>query len=123
MAGSPPSLSVEIDKWPEAARFATYDCDHQRESKHSGTDERLWSPTNAHPYRQRVLQGPRVDPLSRQDRPIFAGPMDVLVVTNLQQQIEFLCEKRVVVVQSQTEQGKCLDERATAHNHLRPTLR
>src|ERR671911_939804 len=123
MASSPPSLPVEIDKWPEAARFAAYDCDHQRESKHSGTDERFRGATNAHPYRQRFLQGPRVDSLSSQGRPIFAGPMDVLIVTNLQKQIEFLCEKRVVVVQSQAEQGKCLDERPTAHNHLRPTLR
>jgi hypothetical protein len=39
MACSPPSFSVEIDKWPEVARFAAYDCDHQGESKHSGTDE------------------------------------------------------------------------------------
>jgi hypothetical protein len=35
--------------------------------------------------------------------------MDVLIVTNLQQQIELLCEKRVVVFQSQAEQGKRLD--------------
>src|SRR5215218_841054 len=109
MAGSPPSLSVEIDEWAEVARFAAYDCDHQGESKHSGTDERLWSPSNARPYRQRFLQGPRVDSLSSQGRPIFAGPVDVLIVPNLRQQIELLCEKRVVVFQSQAEQGKRLD--------------
>jgi hypothetical protein len=43
-------------------------------------------------------------------RPIFSGPMDVLIVTNLQQKIEFLFEKRVVVLQSQAEQGKRLYE-------------
>jgi hypothetical protein len=36
--------------------------------------------------------------------------MDVLIVTNLQQKIELLFEKRVVVLQSQAEQGKRLDE-------------
>src|SRR5919112_2397187 len=101
MAGSPPSLPVEFDKWLELARFAAYDCDHQGESKKSSTDERFRGSTNTYPYRQRILQGPRVDSLSSQGRPIFARPVDVLIVTNLQQQIEFLCEERVVVIQSQ----------------------
>jgi hypothetical protein len=34
---------------------------------------------------------------------MFAGPVDVLVLADLQQQIELLCKKRVLVLQFQAE--------------------
>ena len=54
---------------------------------------------------------------------MFAGPMDVLVLADLQEQIELLCKERVVVLQFQPEQRKRLDERTSAYDHLRPALR
>src|SRR5882672_3265605 len=54
---------------------------------------------------------------------MFAGPGHVLVVTDLEQQIELFRKQRVVVLQSKTEQREGVNERATAYDHLRPSLR
>src|SRR6266446_9864381 len=54
---------------------------------------------------------------------MFAGPGHVLVVTDLEQQIELLRKQRVVVLQSKTEQREGVDERTTAYDHLRASLR
>src|SRR5216683_6948395 len=48
--------------------------------------------------------------------------MDVLVLANLQKQIEFLGEERVVVLQSKAEERKRFDGRTPAHNHLGASL-
>ena len=40
----------------------------------------------------------RIDTLACQSSPIFAGPVDVLVLADLQEQIELLCRRRVVVL-------------------------
>ena len=109
MAGSPPSLSVEIDEWPEPVRLAAYDCDNQGESKHTGHGRMIVESHQRLPIWAKAAVRARVDSLSIQGRPIFAGPMDVLIVTDLQQQIDLLFEKRVVVLQSKAEQGKRLD--------------
>jgi len=87
------SLPVEIDERPEAPRFTADDCDHQGKTKRAGAGERFWSPANTQPYRQRILHGSRVDALACQGSPMFAGPVDVLVPTDLQEQIELLCKK------------------------------
>ena len=47
----------------------------------------------------------------------------MLVLTDLQEEIEFLGKERVVVLESQAEQRKRLDERAPADDYLRPALR
>src|SRR5437667_4351954 len=75
--------AVEIDERPEAARLTADDGDHQGKSQHAGTNERLWRPAHTQPYRQRILCRPRIDTLAGQCRPIFAGPMDVPVLTDL----------------------------------------
>src|SRR6266853_3818086 len=49
--------------------------------------------------------------------------MDVLVLANLQKQIKFFGEERVVVLQSKAEERKRFDGRTPAHNHLRSSLR
>src|SRR5437667_3041857 len=54
---------------------------------------------------------------------MLAGPVDVLVLTDLQEQLELLGKQRVVVLQSQPEQWKGLDERTAAHDDLRAALR
>ena len=45
---------------------------------------------------------------------MFAGPGNVLVVTDLEQQVELLGEQRVVVLESEAEQREGIDERAAA---------
>ena len=54
---------------------------------------------------------------------MLTGPMAVLVLPDLQQQIELLGKERVVILQPQAEQRKGLDERTPAYDHLRPALR
>jgi len=47
---------------------------------------------------------------------MLAGPVHVLVLTNLQKQVELLCKKRVVVLQLQAKQREGLDEGAAAYD-------
>jgi hypothetical protein len=54
---------------------------------------------------------------------MLAGPVDLFVLTDLQEEIELLGKKRVVIFQSQAEQRKSLDERTPAHDPLRPAVR
>ena len=54
---------------------------------------------------------------------MFAGPVDVLVVTDLEQQFELLGEQRVVVLEPEPEQRKGIDEGAAADDHLCSALR
>src|SRR5260370_36817794 len=94
------------------------DRDHKRKTKRPGAGKRFWSPANSQPYRQRILHGSRIDSLARECSPMFAGPVAVLVLTNLQEQIEFFCKKRTVVLQFQADQRKDADEQTPAHHHL-----
>src|SRR5258708_7134138 len=104
-------------------RFSADNCDHQRKAKRAGASKRLRGAANAKPYRQRILHRPGINTLSGQRRPMFAGPVHVLVLADLQQQVELLGKERVVVLQLQAEQRKRLDKRPAAHHHLRPALR
>jgi hypothetical protein len=47
----------------------------------------------------------------------------MLVLTNLQKQIEFLGEQRVIVLQTKAEERKRFDRGAATHDHFRPSLR
>src|SRR5438093_6871653 len=52
----------------------------------------------------------------------MTGPGHLLVVADLEQEIELLRKQRVVVVEIEAEQRKGVDERATADDHLRPSV-
>ena len=54
---------------------------------------------------------------------MFAGPMHVLVLANLQAQIAFLGEQRVVVLQSEPKERKRFDGRTSPHHHFCAPLR
>ena len=54
---------------------------------------------------------------------MLPGPVDVLALPDLQEQLELLGEQRVVVIQLQTEERKRLDERAATDDHLRAAVR
>ena len=58
---------------------------------------------------QCMLHGAWIDPLPGQRRPECAGPRDVLVPANLEEQLELLGEQRVVVLEVESEQRKRLD--------------
>src|SRR5713101_2253409 len=111
MPGPPADLPVEIDQGPESPRLTPDDGHHQGKSQRARTRERLWSPAHPQPYRQGILHGPRVDALPRQGGPISARPVDVFVLTDIQEQVELLDEEGVVVLEAQTEEWKGLDER------------
>ena len=52
-----------------------------------------------------------------------AGPGDVRGLAQLEQEVEFLLKKRVVILQVEAEEGIRLGERATAGNDFGPALR
>src|SRR5438552_4593643 len=87
-------LPVEIDERPEAPWLAADDGHHQGQPQRTGANERLGSPADSPPYRQGVLHRSRVDALPCQGGPVLAGPADVLVVTDLQEQLQLLFEER-----------------------------
>src|SRR6267143_4905581 len=119
-AGLPAGLPIEIDQWSEAPRLAADDRDHQRKTERAGADERLGRAADAQPDRQRILQRPGVHTLSGQRSAVLAGPVHMLVLTDVQQQLELLFEQRVVVVQAEAEEWECVDERSATDDHLGP---
>ena len=58
------------------------------------------------PDRQRGLYGPWDRRLDRSARPVRAGPVDVLGLANVQQQIKLLVEEPVVVASDRPNSGK-----------------
>ena len=54
---------------------------------------------------------------------MLAGPVHMLVLTDLEQQIELLGKERVVVLEPEAEQRKRIGERTAADDHLGPALR
>ena len=49
---------------------------------------------------------------------MLAGPVDVLVVADLEEEVELFGEERVVVFEGEAEERERLDERAAADDHL-----
>src|SRR3954462_15444813 len=123
MSGALTRFAVQSDQRAKPFRLAADDGDHQRQSEHAGSNERCWSPAHAQPDRQRILQRSWIYSLTRQRWPEPAGPRDLLVVTNLQQQIELLGDELVVVVEPEPEQRECLDRRPASDDHLGASLR
>src|SRR5207237_8220935 len=121
--GAPPDVAVEVDERPEAPCLAADDRDHQRETEETRAGEGRRRAADAEPDRQRILQRSRVDALSGERRPVFARPLDVLVVADREQELELLLKERVVVLELVAEQREGLDERATPDDHLRAAVR
>src|SRR5205085_12284616 len=111
-SGQPPGFAIEVDERPETPGLAADDRDHQRQAERAGAGERAGGPTDPEPDRKRILQRPGIDTLAGQGGTMPAGPGDVLVVADLEQQVQLLREQRVVVLELVTEQRERLDERA-----------
>src|SRR5207237_9466037 len=75
------------------------------------------------PNLQRVLQRPRVNSLPGECRAVFAGPVNVRVLTDVQKQIELLGKERIVVLELQPKERECFDERAAPGDDLCPSVR
>src|SRR5262245_195921 len=123
MPGAASGLAVQIDQRPETARLSPDDGDHQRETQRSGARERLRRAAHADPDRKWILNRARVDALPRQRRAERARPVDVFVLADLQEQLEFLREQRVVILEIESEQRKGLDRRPASDHHLGPAAR
>src|SRR5258708_560655 len=81
-------LAIQIDQRPKTARLTPNDRDHQRQSERPGSRERVRGAADADPNRQRILYGPRIDALSGQCRPKLAGPVHMLMLTDIEQESE-----------------------------------
>jgi hypothetical protein len=97
-------LAVAVDERAEAFGFPTDDGDHERQPEHAGADERARCASDADPYGQRILQRTRVDGLTGERGAVLAGPCDVRVLAEGEEQIDLFGEKFVVVFESEAEQ-------------------
>ena len=84
-----------------------------------GADDRLGRAADGDPHGQRVLDGPRVDALAVERRAMAAGPGDVHLLADRQQQLELLGVEVVVVAQVLAEERERLGERAAPGHDLR----
>src|ERR1700721_672660 len=98
VAGAPPRFAIKLDERPKSLWFAANDGDHQRESERAGANERCGSSTDPDPNGQRILQRTGVDHLPGERWTVFTSPVHVGVLPNLEEEVQFFCEKRVVVV-------------------------
>src|SRR6267143_1312424 len=122
MAGVQTSLAVAVDQWPKAVRFAADDRDHQRQPERASANKRGRCASDTEPNRQRVLQWARVNSLSGECRTVLARPVNVRVLADVQKQIEFFGEERIVVLELQAEERKCFDERAAPGDDFGPAV-
>src|ERR1700704_2389365 len=93
MAGAAPCLAVTINQWPKAAVLAADDGDHQRQPEDAGASEGARRASGTEPDRQRVLERAWVNSLPGQGSAVFARPVNMRVLANVQKQIELLGKK------------------------------
>src|SRR6266446_722572 len=110
MTGAATGFTVTIDQRPKAMRFAANDRDHQWQPEHPGANERARCASDAEPNRERVLQRAGINSLTGKCRAVFARPVNVRVLADVQKQIEFLGKERIVVLEFEAEERKCFDE-------------
>src|SRR6266571_5119900 len=103
-------FTVAVDQWSKAVRFPADDGYHQWEPEHAGANKRARCASYTEPNRQRVLQRARINSLPGECRAVFARPLNVRVLADVQKQIEFLGKERIVVLEFEPEEGKCFDE-------------
>src|SRR6266478_7230239 len=103
-------FTVAIDQWPKTVRFPADDGDHYWEPEHAGTNKRAGCASDTEPNRQRVLERARINSLSSKWRAVFARPVNVRVLADVQKQIEFLGKERIVVLELEPEERKRFDK-------------
>src|SRR3954468_15298387 len=103
-------LAITIDQRPKPVVLTSDDRDHEWDSKCARTNERARRTADTEPNRQQILRRAGINSLSGECRAMFARPMNVRVLANLQKQIELLGKERIVVLKLQPEERKCFDE-------------
>src|SRR6266567_1314154 len=103
-------VTVAVDQWPETVRFPADDRNHQRQPERAGANKGARGAADTEPNRQRVLQWARINSLPGECGAVFARPVNVRVLADVQKQIEFLDKERIVVLELEPEEGKCFDE-------------
>src|SRR5208282_1436454 len=94
MPCAPAKFPIDVNERTEPPRLAADDGDHQRQSEHSGAGERLRCPADSEPDWQRILHRSRINALPGEWCPMFAGPVNEFVFTDVEQQVELFCKQK-----------------------------
>src|SRR3954466_3398067 len=94
-------LAITIDQRPKPVRLTSDDRHHEWESKCASTNERARRTADTEPNRQQILPRAGINSLSGECRAMFARPVNVRVLANLQKQIELFGKERIVVLKFQ----------------------
>ncbi len=103
MACAPAIFPIDFHERAESPRLAANDGDHQRQSQRPRAGEGFRRAAHAKPDGQRILHRARINALAGERRPVFAGPVNEFIFTELQKQIQLLCKQRIVILELQTE--------------------
>ena len=118
---------IERDVRREPPGLAADDREHEREAVARGPYHRRLAPADTDPRSKRARFGRRKHPLPLEWRAGRASPRHRLALVVVRQErgeeVEFLLEQRLVLVEVVAEQRERLGERATPENHLRATAR
>ena len=118
VAGATAGFAVEVDEGAEAVRLAADDADGERQAEVAGAGEGLGRSSDAEADGQLRLQRPRPDALAGERGTVFALPLDVDLIAELEQEVELLHEELVVVLGVVAEERIGLDEGAAADDDL-----
>ena len=108
--GAPAIFPIDVNERTESPCLAANDGNHEWQSQRPGSGERFRCPAHAQPDRERILQRTWIDALAGERRTVFAGPMNEFVFAQPQKQIQFLRKQRIVILEFQAKQWKCLGE-------------
>src|SRR6266404_5887233 len=123
MAGAATDCPVTLDQGPKTVRLTADDRDHQRQPEFASANKGVRCASDPEPNRQRILEWARVNSLPGECGAVFARPVDMRVLANLQEQIELLAEERIVILELQAKERERFDERAAPGDYLRPSVR
>src|SRR6266567_1853506 len=76
MSRTPATFAIDVNERAKSPRLAANDRDHQRQSERPGAGERFRRSADAEPDGQGILQRARINALTGERRPVFAGPMN-----------------------------------------------
>ena len=118
MTGFDAGFFIKIDQWFETMRFAADDGHHQWQAEPAGPYKGLGRTADANPNRKTGLYRPGINGLVCQGRPEPAGPGNLLMIPDLQEQIQFFFEEGVIIVQLKTKERIGFDKGSASGHDL-----
>nr|WP_262927745.1 hypothetical protein [Microbacterium sp. NIBRBAC000506063] len=115
-------LAIQVHYGNEPFDGPANDAEHEGQAEPCSTDRGLGAAADAHPDGDRPCRHGWLEDLVHQRRAEAARPGDGLVAQQSHQQIEFLLEQLLVVVQVETVQRERLDRRSATDDELRSPL-